>query len=117
MGSFKVTVKYAAYQISLSFQSGFGSGDEIITKWTLWDDPSNGLAATIKVPVTEEINRWGVNFHFNKLFSNIDFLNGLSEINSGHSFNVTNEAWSGIKHPGDLISFGMLGDYEQGNDD
>merc|ERR1711936_52484 len=88
--------------------------EEIITKWTMWDDPSPGLAATLKVPVTEEITSWGVNFNFNKEFTNIDFFNGLSEAHSGHSFNVTNEDWSGTKHPGDLISFSLLEDYEMG---
>ena len=102
-----------------------------ILQWTLWDDPSPGLAATIHVPVTEELHGWGVSFVFNKEFTNLNFFNGLTEVvgsilkyflssdlvlqvNTGHSFNVTNESWSGNKHPGDTIAFSMLGDYEQG---
>merc|ERR1711936_662425 len=77
--------------------------EEIVTKWTMWDDPSPGLAATIHVPVTEELHGWGVSFVFNKEFTNLDFFNGLTEVNAGHSFNVTNEDWSGNKNPGDII--------------
>merc|ERR1712128_278184 len=75
--------------------------EEIVTKWTLWDEPSPGLAAHIDMPVTEE-------------FTTLDFFNGLTEAHTGHSFNVTNEDWSGNKHPGDLIAFSMLGDYDHG---
>ena len=49
-------------------------------QWTLWDDPSPGLAATLHVPVTEDISSWGVSFEFNKEFTNIDFFNGLTEV-------------------------------------
>eukprot|EP00092_Neocalanus_flemingeri_P035101 GFUD01038199.1.p1 GENE.GFUD01038199.1~~GFUD01038199.1.p1 ORF type:complete len:150 (+),score=48.14 GFUD01038199.1:42-452(+) len=91
--------------------------EQIVTKWTLWTEPSPGLAATLKVPVTQEVTAWGVSFTFNKEFSNLDFFNGVTEDHAGHSFNVTNEDWSGNKHTGDLISFSMLGDYKQGNEE
>ena len=45
---------------------------------------------------------------FQKLVSNL-------QVHAGHGFNVTNEDWSGDKHPGDIIAFSMLGDYEQGD--
>ena len=89
--------------------------DQIITKWTLWASPSPGLAATLKVPVTQQISSWKVEFAFNKQFTKINFFKAASEEKEGSVFSVTNQSWSGKKVPGDVISFSMLGDYEQGN--
>ena len=38
----------------------------------------------------------------------------IFQVHTGSSFNITNESWSGNKHPGDIIAFSMLGDYTQG---
>merc|ERR1712088_409928 len=85
----------------------------VVTKWTLWTSPGPGLAATIDVPVEEELDGWEVKVKFNKNFSKINFFNGLSEAKSGKEFRVVNEAWSGVKHPGGHIKFSLLGDYNQ----
>jgi len=87
--------------------------ESVVTKWTLWTSPGPGLAATIKVPVEEELEGWEVKVEFNKNFSKLNFFNGLSEAKTGKEFLVVNEAWSGVKHPGDYIKFSLLGDYNQ----
>lgn len=87
---------------------------EFITKWTLWESPGPGLAATVHVPVTQEIFSWGIELEFNKEFSKLQFFNGLSQVTEGSVFNVTNESWSGHKQPGDIIAFSLLGDYVMG---
>merc|ERR1712002_1013137 len=90
--------------------------EEVVIKWTLWDDPSYGLAATVDVLVEEELNAWAVGLVFNKHFTKLNFFNGLSEASSGSNFTVTNESWSGTKHPGDHIKFSLLGDYDMVDD-
>ena len=87
--------------------------EKIITKWTLWASPGHGLAATLKVPVTEQIQSWKINFALNKNFTKLNFFRALTEDKEGSIFSVSNQSWSGKKEPGDLISFSMLGDYEQ----
>ena len=88
--------------------------EELITKWTLWSDPRPGLAAKLKVPVTEKITSWAVDFQFNKKFTKLDFFNSAkSDDKDGAMFSVVNEEWSGKKEAGDYIKFAMLGDYEE----
>ena len=89
--------------------------DWIITKWTLWDNPTPGLAATLTIPITQQIASWKVDFGFNKEFSKINFFQALSEETEGSSFSVSNHSWSGKKEPGDKIKFSLLGDYKQGS--
>merc|ERR1712227_937098 len=97
--------------------AGEPSCKSVVTKWTLWTSPGPGLAATINVPVEEELDRWEVKVLFNKNFSKLNFFNGLSEAMSGNEFSVVNEAWSGVKHPGDHIKFSLLGDFDQEGDE
>eukprot|EP00091_Calanus_sinicus_P023144 TRINITY_DN7680_c0_g1_i1.p1 TRINITY_DN7680_c0_g1~~TRINITY_DN7680_c0_g1_i1.p1 ORF type:complete len:137 (-),score=37.97 TRINITY_DN7680_c0_g1_i1:80-490(-) len=86
--------------------------EELITKWTLWSDPHPGLAAKLKVPVTEKITSWAVDFRFNKKFTKLDFFNSAKSADKdGAMFSVVNEEWSGKKEAGDYIKFAMLGDY------
>jgi len=90
------------------------SDSEYVTKWTLWD---GGLAATVQVPVTQDVAGWVVGLELNKQFSKIQFFNGLTKESAGASFNVTNEPWSGHKKQGDKIKFSLLGDYQDDSED
>ena len=53
----------------------------LIKKWTLWD-PS-GLAATLKIPVEDDISSWKVVVSFNKHFSKLSFFNTRSDSATG----------------------------------
>merc|ERR1712115_122485 len=87
--------------------------DVLISKWTIWSDPTPGLAAKLKVPVTESLSSWSVSFEFNKEFQSMDFFNSAkSDDEKGATFSVVNEAWSGKKNIGDSIEFAMLGYYQ-----
>jgi len=93
------------------------SCEDVVIKWTLWNEPGPGLAATVNVLVEEELQSWAIGLSFNKHFTKLNFFNGLSEATSGSNFTVVNESWSGHKHPGDHIKFSLLGDYAQDNTD
>ena len=51
--------------------------------------PSSGLAATINLPVLEEIESWRVVLEFNKDFNKLDFFNAISDVSSGKILRFT----------------------------
>ena len=76
----------------------------------------SGLAATIDLPVFEDIESWTVLLEFNKNFTKLSYFNAVSEASAGSLYRLTNQDWSGKKKAGDHIKFSLLGDYEASED-
>merc|ERR1712133_206639 len=66
--------------VSAQQQQQQQSCEDVVIKWTLWNEPGPGLAATVNVLVEEELQSWAVGLSFNKQFTKLNFFNGLSDV-------------------------------------
>merc|ERR1712133_144524 len=74
------TLSRCLSSVSSQQQQQQQSCEDVVIKWTLWNEPGPGLAATVNVLVEEELQSWAVGLSFNKQFTKLNFFNGLSDV-------------------------------------